>query len=141
MALDSPVVSQVEPIKVANTVSSSNHRANLVRFASLLFNRMSSKYGGSTTLNEIVILNYGFLCQARGEPIYVMEASRCLGIPKSTVSRILTGMRAKGFVTEQVDSKDRRRRIFRLKDTYLNQGDSDIQRFLDWCARPENALA
>lgn len=47
-------------------------RANLIRFASLLFNKMSNKYGGDTTLNELVIMNYGFVCHVRGEDI------RCL---------------------------------------------------------------
>ena len=115
-------------------------RANLIRFASLLFNRMSEKYGGATTLNELVMLNYGFVCHSRGDAIYVTHAARDLGIPKSTVSRILTGMRAKGFVTEQAHPKDRRRRVSKLMDAYLTRGDNDIRDFLDWCARPENSL-
>ena len=115
-------------------------RANLIAFAALLFNRMAEKYGGGTTLNELTLLNYGFVCHARGIDVCVTQASRDLDMPKSTVSRILTGMRSKGFVTEHVDTNDRRRRIFRLADDYLNQGDDDIQRFLDWCAKPENRL-
>ena len=55
-------------------------------------------------------------------------------------NHVATGMRGKGFVSEHVDPNDRRRRIFRLADDYLNQGDDDIQRFLDWCAKPENRL-
>ena len=50
-------------------------------------------------------------------------------------------MRARGFVTEEVDPNDGRRRIFRLAEAYLNQGDSDIRQLLDWCSKPENALA
>jgi len=116
-------------------------RANLIAFASLLFNRMSAKYGGATTLNELAILNYGFVCHARGTDIYVTQASADLNMPKSTVSRILTGMRCKGFVTEEVDPSDRRRRIFKLGNEYLNRGDKDIQIFLDWCAKPQNRLS
>ena len=115
-------------------------QANLIRFASLLFNRMSEKYGGATTLNELVMLNYGFVCQSRGDAIYVTQAARDLHMPKSTVSRIFTGMRAKGFVSEQPHPNDRRRRIFRLAESYLDSGESDIRHFLDWCAKPENAL-
>ena len=70
----------------------------------------------------------------------VMNATRDLGMPKSTVSRILTSMRAKGFVVEEVHPGDRRRRIFRLTDAYLNAGDSDIQDLLRWCSAPENSL-
>ena len=115
-------------------------RANLIEFASILFNRMAEKYGGGTTLNELTMLNYGFVCHARGNDICVTQAAEDLDMPKSTVSRILTGMRAKGFVTEEVDPSDRRRRIFRLEDAYLDRGDDDIQKFLDWCAQPENKL-
>ncbi len=115
-------------------------RANLIRFASMLFNRMGAKYGGMTTLNELAVLNYGFVCNARNEDISVSGAASELNMSKSTVSRILTGMRARGFITEHVHPTDRRRRIFRLADGYLDQGDSDIQNFLDWCAEPENTL-
>ncbi len=116
-------------------------RANLIEFAAMLFRRMNEKYGGATTLNELVMLNYGFLCNSRGEAICVTKASHDLGMSKSTVSRIITGMRAKGFVTESAHPTDGRRRVFTLADAYLHRGDDDIQNFLDWCARPENKLA
>ena len=116
-------------------------RANLIRFASLLFNKMSDKYGGDTTLNELVIMNYGFVCHVRGEDIRVTKTATDLDIPKSTVSRILTGMRAKGFVREYPHPTDRRRRIFKLADSFLNRGFTDMRQVLEWCAKPENALA
>ena len=109
-------------------------------FASLLFNKMSTKYGGSTTLNELTMLNYGFVCNARGEEISVTNAARDLNMPKSTASRILTGMRAKGFVTEMTHPTDRRKRVFRLKAAYLNKGDTDIKELLDWCKEPGHNL-
>ena len=116
-------------------------RSNLIRFAARLFNRMSDKYGGGTTLNELTLLNYGFVCNARGIDICVTQASTDLGIPKSTVSRILTGMRAKGFVSEEVHPSDRRRRVFKLADAYLDRGDTDIELLLDWCSKPGNRLS
>lgn len=115
-------------------------RNNLILFASLLFNKMARKYGGGTTLNELTLLNYGFVCNARGEDIYVTNAARELGMAKSTVSRILTGMRAKQFVVEEIHPTDRRRRIFRLAEAYLNKGDSDIRDLLEWCSAPGNSL-
>jgi len=131
----------MEPLQKSLDSDAPDLTANLIRFASLLFNRMSGKYGGATTLNELVILNYGFVCFARGENISVTNASSDLGIPKSTVSRILTGMRAKGFVVEKVHPTDRRRRVVMLADAFLRRGDDDIQQLLAWCAKPENALA
>ena len=115
-------------------------RNNLIMFASLLFNKMSTKYGGSTTLNELTMLNYGFVCNARGEEVSVTNAARDLGMPKSTASRILTGIRAKGFVTEETHPTDRRKRVFRLKAAYLNKGDADIKELLDWCKEPGHNL-
>ncbi len=117
------------------------YRANLIKFAAMLFRRMSQKYGGGTILNELVLLNYGFLCNSRGETLGVTKAAHDLGMSKSTVSRILTGMRAKGFVKELEHPTDGRRRVFTLADAYLHKGDDDIQIFLDWCAKDENRLA
>ena len=125
---------------IMNNPDSPCRRSNLITFASLLFHRMSDKYGGTTTLNELVMLNYGFVCHAREDAIYVTKAARDLNMPMSTVSRILTGMRAKGLVTEQVHPNDRRRRIFNLSDAYLNRSDNDISQLLAWCAKPANAL-
>jgi len=116
-------------------------RGNLIRFASLLFNRMSDKYGGATTLNELKMSNYAFVCHASGIIMSVTRASKELKIPISTMSRIMTSMRAKGFLTEEEHPTDRRRRVFRMADAYLGLGDSDIRMLLDWCDQPENALA
>lgn len=115
-------------------------RSNLIRFASLLFSTMATKYGGSTTLNELLMLNYGFVCHATGKELRVTSASKDLQIPKSTVSRLLTDMRAKGFVKERQHPLDRRKRIFHLADQYLDRGNTDIQQLLDWCGKPENQL-
>jgi len=116
------------------------NRENLVRLAALLFTMMANKYGGTTTLNELVMLNYGFVCHAKGKEICVTQAANDLNIPKSTISRILTGMRAKGFVNEFDHPTDRRRRIFKLTDRYLARGHADMATLLDWCAEPNNAL-
>ena len=115
-------------------------RSNFIELARILFTRMAEKYGGSTTLNELKMLNYGFVCFAQGEDISVTKAASALDMPKSTVSRILTDMRAKGFVTEEIHPHDGRRRVFRLAAGYREVGDTDIKRFLDWCARPGNEL-
>ena len=116
-------------------------RSNLIRFAAMLFNRMAEKYGGATTLNELLMLNYGFVCHNKGIDISLTQAAIDLEMPKSTVSRILTGMRAKGFINEFAHPTDRRRRVFKLADAYLDRGDEDIRRLLAWCANPDNALA
>lgn len=117
-----------------------NLQANLIRFAALLFNRMAQKYGGATTLNELLMLNYGFVRHSMGKAVTVTEAAIDLDMPKSSVSRILTGMRAKGFVRETIDPTDKRRRVFRLSRRYLDQGEEDIEKFLQWASKPENSL-
>lgn len=115
-------------------------RRNLIRFASLLFSTMATKYGGSTTLNELLMLNYGFVCHTSGKELRVTSASKDLQMPKSTVSRLLTDMRAKGFVKERQHPLDRRKRIFHLADEFLRRGNNDIQKLLEWCTEPENRL-
>lgn len=116
-------------------------RKNLIRFASLLFSTMATKYGGSTTLNELLMLNYGFICHSTGKELRVTSASKDLQMPKSTVSRLLTGMRAKGFVKEHQHQLDRRKRVFHLADEFLDRGNTDIEQLLDWCAKPENQFS
>ena len=115
-------------------------RENLIHFAALLFRTMADKYGCSTTLNELLMMNYGFVCHVNGKDFCVTKASADLDMAKSTASRLLTGMRTKGFVKEYTDPSDRRRRIFKLADTYLARADSDISDLLAWCAKPENNL-
>ena len=115
-------------------------RKNLITFASLLFNKMSREYGGATTLNELTLMNYGFVCNARNQEICVTTAARDLEMAKSTVSRILTGLRAKRFVIETPHPTDRRKRVFHLSEAYLQKGDSDIRELLDWCSAPGNSL-
>jgi DNA-binding MarR family transcriptional regulator len=88
-----------------------------------------------------VLVNYGFICQSRGGFIGISRATRDLGIPKSTESRILTGMREEGFVQEFFAPEDGRRRIVKLAENYLARTDNDIHRFLDCCAEPGNRLA
>ena len=68
------------------------------------------------------------------------EFAVLVGRAPSTISRILTGMRAKGFVNEFDHPTDRRRRIFKLTDSYLAKGDDDIAMLLGWCVEPNNAL-
>jgi DNA-binding MarR family transcriptional regulator len=101
---------------------------------------MAQKYGGATTLNELLMLNYGFVRHSMGKAVTVTEAAIDLDMPKSSVSRILTGMRAKGFVRETIDPTDKRRRVFRLSRRYLDQGEEDIEKFLQWASKPENSL-
>ena len=115
-------------------------RSNFIELARMLYTRMAEKFGGTTTLNVLKMLDYGFVCFAQRDDIFVTKAAEDLAMPKSTVSRILTEMRAKGFVSEEIHSHDGRRRVFRLAEDYQEGGDTDIKRFLDWCAKPGNEL-
>jgi len=114
---------------------------NLFRLTSLLLSALTRKYGGSTTLNELLILNYGFVCHLKGKELCVTGASTDLRIPKSTTSRILTKMRANGLVREFQHPTDRRRTYFRLAEDYLAEGSHEIGKLLEWCAQAENGLA
>ena len=116
-----------------------NH-ANLIQFASMLFRLVTEKYGGSTTLNELTVLNYGFVRHSRGKDISVTRAADDLSIPKSSVSRILTGLRSKGLVIEEPHPSDRRRRIFKVSNLQLSRGEIEIGELLEWCSKSENSF-
>ncbi len=78
---------------------------------------LSAKHCGSMTLNELVIMNYGFVCHVQGEDIRVTKTATDLGLPNSTVSRIFNGTRARGFIYEYAHPTDQRRRFFELADS------------------------
>jgi DNA-binding MarR family transcriptional regulator len=109
-------------------------RAHMVALASNLFRLVWAKYGGTTTLNELLVLNYGVMRDQAGADIAVTGAAKALNLPKSTVSRALTNMRARGLVIEEVNPADKRRRVFRLAPEFRQRTHGDIDRLLHWCA-------
>lgn len=105
---------------------------DVVELAQRLFNLMRKKYGGGTTLNELAILNYVFVCRVSGDAVTATGAAEFLNMPLTTALRALHKMLENGFLKESRDPSDGRVIIYRMSDNYSSQGDKDIKSLLDW---------
>ena len=102
------------------------------RFTRLLLERMAGKYGGDTTLNELRVMNAVYFHSFSDELCTPTLLANTTDIPKSTVSRSLASLIDKGWLRDEVDVEDRRRRIIKLSDKALERRGSDFQDCMDW---------
>lgn len=83
----------------------------LKTFVSEFLGLLSHHFKGQTTLNDLRIGNYiGLKSQYGGEPTNNKEISAVLGIPRSTVTRIVTDFIEQGWVAERPHPEDGRRK-------------------------------
>ena len=109
------------------------------------------KYGTGLTGEVLVVMTIVILDRAGYRPT-IAEITKLTGLPKSTVSRYISNQFSVGHLTEEIDSKDRRRRVLlpteagkreinwiskqvsKVADT-VGEGDADLFRVL---GQPEN---
>ena len=78
----------------------------------LILRLLAERFGGETTVNQMRIGHYvGLKSLYEKEPTNNTDISRSLKIPRSTVSRIITDCIAKGWVREQSDPEDGRKKM------------------------------
>lgn len=78
------------------------------RFTFRLLERLSAKYGGAATLNEIRTMHCVYTNPRGTTPSDIAHGT---GIPRSTVTRSLATLQAEHWVVIKVDPDDHRRRI------------------------------
>lgn len=100
-----------------------------VNFGRNLFRRMREKYGGETTLNELVLLNYLMCCRTFGNEISITAASEELAMPKTSVSRTLQKLVELDYICVIPHPEDSRRKLFAFTNRYANLADFDIDAF------------
>lgn len=100
--------------------------------ARLLLARVSSRFGGDCTLNELRVMNAVSVHSFEDGACSPTWLARETGIPKSTVSRSLASLVSKGWLIESKDTQDRRRRIIELSDKAKTQRAEDLQSVFDW---------
>ena len=72
---------------------------------------LSLHFDGATTINSLRIGHYiGLMSQYKGRPTNNKDISDTLGIPRSSVSRIVTDCIEKGWVIEQMHEEDGRKK-------------------------------
>ena len=113
---------------------------NLIELMSLILQMCTSNLGGTSTTNELIVMDYLLKCNARNLDVCISSASQALQLPKATVSRIFTGLRSKGITVEVPNTEDRRRHVIRISDEHFLTLQCGMQMIMDWCQRPENTL-
>jgi DNA-binding MarR family transcriptional regulator len=74
---------------------------------------LSENFKGDTTLNHLEIGNYiGLMCQYEDQPTSNKDIADALGIPRSTVSRIVADLIARGWVVQVPHPEDGRKKLF-----------------------------
>ncbi len=71
---------------------------------------------GTTTLNELRIIAEIVTKTALGEEISVTSLSKTLGMPLSTISTHVTDMISKGWIGEEINPEDRRKRFLTMSE-------------------------
>ena len=91
------------------------------------FERVSSRFPGTMTLNEIRIAHAILIGTMNGDRTDNASVSEQLGISKATVSRAVQRLIELGEYTETIDPDDRRRRVLKFTP-------KGLQRAEDWVA-------
>ncbi len=106
--------------------------ATITKFGWHFFKKMSTKYGGDTTINELRVINQVYACHSEERTTGVMELSRKLDIPKSTVSRAVFSLLVRGWLAEEPHEEDGRRREVTLGPVALERREADWRDCIDW---------
>lgn len=84
-------------------------------FMTRVLGLMAQRFRGDATLNHLRIGNYiGLRDLFDGAATTNKEISEALGIPTSTVSRIVTELMKRGYVAETLHADDHRIRLLRI---------------------------
>lgn len=92
-------------------------------FCYWLLQRLSEKYGGECTLNEVRCMNVVYKYWWQGLPVGPGAISRETGIPKPTVTRSVSNLISKGWINENPHPYDKRRRNLTVTEQAVNDND------------------
>jgi DNA-binding MarR family transcriptional regulator len=92
----------------------------MAEWIAVLFDHIIEKYGGETTLNEFRVMNQITLCYLRGiSPCSFSCLAANTPVKRSTISRVVTRLVERGYLREETDQWDRRRRQIYLTESFL----------------------
>ncbi|MEM6514212.1 MAG: MarR family transcriptional regulator [Pseudomonadota bacterium] len=104
----------------------------IAEFSRHLFERVAKKYGGDCTINELRVMNAAYWYSFNDNLCTPTLLAQTTGIPKSTVSRSLASLIDKGWLTDEQDPEDRRRRIIRLSEKSAKSRSTDFSDAVGW---------
>ena len=92
----------------------------MAEWLAVLFDHSIDKYGGETTLNEFRVMNQITLCYLRGDsPCSFPCLDSKLPVKRSTISRVVTRLAQRGYIREEIDPQDRRKRQIYLTESFV----------------------
>ena len=93
---------------------------------------LAEKYGGDCTLNEARVMIQIIRCHLEGRACSVTALHKVTGIPIPTVSRAVGNLHSDGWLSEQRDPADGRRRLITFGPRSLQKTPDDIERSIRW---------
>ena len=90
-----------------------------------LFDYSIDKYGGETTLNELRVINQITICYLRGiTPCWFGCLVSNTPVKRSTISYAVARLVQRGYICEEIDPRDNRRRLIYLTESFA----ADVRR-------------
>ena len=91
----------------------------MAEWIAVLFDHLIHKYGGETTLNEFQVMNQITICYLQGSspctfPCLVSKTP----VKRSTISRAVSRLVQRGYIREEIDPRDRRRRLIYVTESF-----------------------
>ena len=93
---------------------------------------LAEKYGGDCTLNEARVMIQIICCQLEGRNCSVTALHKATSIPIPTVSRAVANLQCDGWLSEQRDPTDGRKRIISFGPRSLQTTPDDIEQSIQW---------
>ena len=93
---------------------------------------LAEKYGGDCTLNEARVMIQIIRCHLEGRTCSVTALHKVTGIPMPTVSRAVASLQSNGWLSEQRDPDDGRKRLISFGPRSLETTPGDIERSIQW---------
>ncbi len=104
----------------------------VIEFARNGLTILAEKYGGDCTLNEVRVMIQIIRCQLEGRTCSVTALHKVTGIPMPTVSRAVGNLQRDGWLSEQQDPNDGRKRLLSFGPRSIETTPGDIERSIQW---------
>jgi DNA-binding MarR family transcriptional regulator len=104
----------------------------VVEFSRTMFKTLSDRFGGEITLNELRVITQVVRCHLAGRTCGVTALHRVTGIPIPTVSRSVAHLQSEGWLSEQPDPSDGRKRIIFIGPRSMKLAHDDINVGIRW---------
>ena len=104
----------------------------VVEFSRRLLRQLAETHGGDCTLNKLRVMNQVIRCSLEGRICSVTALHKVTGIPVPTVSRSVASLQSDGWLSDQQDPTDGRRRVISLGLRALELTRDDINRGVQW---------